>query len=311
MDSDLIDELAALRRGRGVRRPNPRAWIGPRLKEMLTAHAASAATGDDLRRALVEELRSAVKDLPQDLATAYLAANAIAGSDAPLLGERLELVGSRQDRHPRTVRRRLAEADELVAAALARRGEVREAEDAIFRRGWHLDKFSVELRLDLPRPVHLTRRTIRVVAPTLAEITDVFGLPHETGEAVRVEALEGCVLIESVQVSDSVWRSRFALPRVLHEGETHSVGIGVEVPSLEHVEPFVIMAPVRACREFSCRIVVGDSRAHGFERINGVPVIAMQDPGPIGELVASTDGVVTASFREMSPGLAYGIRWAR
>ena len=310
MDTELIRDLAALRRGRGVRRPNPRSWIGARLTKVLTDCVGSMETAEDLRRALIDELWAATAELPKDLASAYLAANAITATEAPLLQERLDLISVQHDRHPRTVRRRLAEADALIAAALARRVELRAAEDAIIRRGWELDSFAVELRLDLPRPVHRTRRTSRVTTDSLREFTDVFGLTPTGEGSIRIEALDGCTLIESKQVSESLWRTRFALPRQLTEGETHTVGISIEVPSAAAVEPFMIMIPVRPCREFRCRVIIGDSGAHSFECIDGLPPLAVQDSGPIGIPMTPVANVVEVGFPDLTCGLAYGLRWS-
>lgn len=256
------------------------------------------------------ELRASVRQLPGDLATLYLAAVAMSDS-APFLSRRLEHAGEVLQRHPRTLQRRLRAADELMAEILTRRAAVRAGESAVMARGWSIVEFSSRLRLGREPTEFVSRRRIRVVVPELTEVTDLFSLPASSADAIEVEALSGCTLTEVRRTAESVWQLRLALPRPLKMGEEHDLALVVRVGNGHPLPPHAVLAPSRACAAFDVTVETGDSGAHDFVRLDGVPLVVLGDEHPSGTPVEVVDGTAHCAFTDLTPGMAYGLVWSR
>lgn len=307
-NQSLVDELRQLRRGRGVRRPQPDRWIGRELRALVDS-AYGPATGEQLRENLITLLRKATVALAPDRRPLYQAA--LDASDlGGLLYDRLDRLAKRMDRNVRTLQRYLNECDHLIAGRLVQDEQLRQAEKQVMRRGWLLDQFSSRLRLDLPQPEYWTTRTIQVTAPELTVVTDVFSMPDpEPDQVLEVEAAEGCTLNAVERISSSMWRVFLDLPRPLTRGETWDLSFVVRVSSPRQVPPYVVIAPARPCAAFRIRVDVGDSGAVDFVKLEGVPLPMLEDPTPVGVPLPISDGAVAYAVTNLQSGLAYGVHW--
>ena len=167
----LAREISALHRGRGLRDPRLSDRVGPTIRAAL--HVDDAAPDFEVRDRVVAALRSAARTLPGDIQRAFLLASALE-SDRPTLAERLDEAAAALDRDPRTVRRRLAQADSAVALVLERGARQQPAmEDA-----WYIE--SMSSHVDISEDEARTRAT-KVIVPTqggLRRISERISLPN-------------------------------------------------------------------------------------------------------------------------------------
>src|SRR2546423_7989957 len=104
--AELVRDLKALRKGRGVFASQIGGRIGEALREVCgVADNDGPAT---IRRKVTERLLELAAELPADLRVAVLAAFAMCPEvQLPLYQDRVNWAASRLDRDPRTVRRRI------------------------------------------------------------------------------------------------------------------------------------------------------------------------------------------------------------
>ena len=100
----LIEQLAALHRGRGVRRAQLGGWLTDPLRQALGI--SDGMLEAELVRRTFASLKDATRGLPEDLRVVFLVASGIASSER-LLTERLAQAADHLDRGERTVQRRL------------------------------------------------------------------------------------------------------------------------------------------------------------------------------------------------------------
>lgn len=113
----LLRDLKALHHGRGIRRAKVRSWLGPELADILgvAPHHADA----DVRVALARLLARHSQPLPRDLRHLFRLGVGLE-TDLPYLEDRLGEASEQYDRSTRVLRRRLRDAEILVADALLR-----------------------------------------------------------------------------------------------------------------------------------------------------------------------------------------------
>jgi hypothetical protein len=84
----------------------------------------------------------------------------------------------------------------------------------------------------------------------------------------------------------------------------------VTVSSDLHIPPYNAVAPLRPCDRFECRVrFAPDRRPTRIQRVDGLPTSVFNDPVGTRHLLP-TAGTVVTTFRDLAPGLAYGLRWA-
>lgn len=201
-------EIAALHRGRGLRRPD--LHIGPGLHAALQLEPRASL--DEVRDHLVAALRASATSLPKDLQLVFLNAAALTASDRSL-GGRLSHAAAALDRDPRTIRRRLAQANVGVATALVR-GTRRPVE---MGNAWFIQEFEAITDLRGERPV-LTARKIAV--PTLGGVHLVkegFGLPRTSPDRPdpQIRVVEG----GARRIDQSRGRERVVFPRPARQAD--------------------------------------------------------------------------------------------
>ncbi|WP_327635308.1 hypothetical protein OHB24_35670 [Kribbella sp. NBC_00482] len=307
----LAKELDNLHRGRGVYAADVVDRLGPWLSALIFGdNEPDRALGRGLISA---HLFDAARTLQPDLEKVFLAGLGV-GDDSPYLTARLEKVGIELDRGPRTILRRLREANRAVAQVLERRTRVGDDQNPLVARGWYVDRIESHAIIG-DRPQFIGIRDIHVTQNGLTTLCESFSVPHVVGgpdgAGIEVEPTEGCEEIEIDRYSASSWLLTMHLPRPLDTGETHRVGVSVTMPSRDFIRPYNALAPVRRTRSFRASVRFEDGAQAGHVwRYDGVPPPVIEDRQPTGHsLTPNDDHCVAADWPNIRQGLAYGIGW--
>ncbi|MEU8635148.1 hypothetical protein AB0C38_23460 [Amycolatopsis sp. NPDC048633] len=294
--SELVRELKTLRKGRGLAgRVEDR--IGPLLRS-----ACSVADGDGMvaiREKVSDRLTGLAADLPEDLRVAALAAFAIcAEARQPLYQDRVRWAAHRLDRDPRTVRRRVDEAIDLLAELASSPS----SSPAASGDQWHTSSLAIACVVD--PPLILERRRIVADQEGLQSLELAVSLPAGRPSAT---VLYGGTLVDRGMETSSRWGYGLELPRPMSRGESWEVGILFQPPSLR---PYMVTVPRQPCDEFDLRVRFGRVPPPEVWVLNGAFQRDVSDPGYRGRpSQMDSSGEVHLRFRGLMPGLAYGARW--
>ncbi|WP_410595368.1 hypothetical protein [Amycolatopsis sp. lyj-23] len=278
--ADLVSELKSLRKGRGLQASRLPERVGPCLR---AACAVSEADGMmTIRDKVSGRLSELSLQLPEDLRVAVLAAFAItAEARQPLYQDRVRWAALRVDRDPRTVRRRVDEAIELLA------------------------------ELAMSAPPGAPPGTYHTAALTVAVVTEescVFEQHRVSADedgvgsfALAIPAAKGLVLYGGTLTEGTV-----ELPTPLRRGESW------EFAAVFTVEPEsqLVYVPGHRCEVFDLRLRFGKEAPPEVLALDGAFERDVPDPGYRGrKLQVDAAGEVHLQFRHLTPGLAYGARW--
>jgi len=310
--AQLAEELDLLHRGRGFNADDVMDRLGPILATIVFSdNEPDPAYGRDLLR---RWLLAAAGDLPDDLRQVFLVASGLRNTE-PQLTRRLESLADEQVVSTRTVRRRLREADRLVAAALEFRSHETPDENPFAVRGWYVDRLESIAHLDLDRPVFESLRDIIVTHDDVEQICESWSIPKPPDELLPehldLTATEGCEITGLTKISPSTWRVTLDLPGKLEKRRLHRVGLRIALPSHSYVQPFNAFVPVRRTRSFRAEVrYSADNGISDAWRINGLPPLAMDDYVPIGDHFDLAGGEpLVAEWNTVRRGLGYGIGW--
>lgn len=309
----LDRELSALCRGRGLQDPKILDRVGPTVREALGIRYSDDAA--EQRRQLLVGLYEASRSLPQDLRTVFIHAMGFDPASAAYIGDRLKTVGSRLDRHARSVRRRLTQARRHLAEDLASRLGRAASTNRYVGTGWRVESLHALLRLDLPAPRLTESREIIATDAGLNNITANVSLrsspPPAAPPLLDVVAEEGCTVASSEQVSASHWRYELTLPSPLQLGERHRYAVTFITSSLRYFRPFYVLEPFRDVRTFSAEVHFGSPPvARHAWLLDGVPPAVIEDsPATAPDFDTKTSSVIRVEFDWARPGLCYGLHW--
>ncbi|HMS18254.1 MAG TPA: hypothetical protein PKA37_15525 [Planctomycetota bacterium] len=306
--TSISAEIAALHKGRGLRDPRLGRRVGPALRAAL--HITDPATEPQVRDRVVAAIRSAAQTLPSDLRTAFLLASALT-TDAPTLSGRLAKAATALDRDPRTVRRRLAQANDAVAVVLERGSRPQPAmEDA-----WYIESLSSLVEINAPR---VRTRATKVIVPTQGGATRVserFSLPNAPSDLCGIAEPEisvnaGGKLLD-VQRRGTVWSYDVELHEPMVVGVQQEIITEIGFPSMSLLAPVVIMVPIRPCRFFDITVDFGQPPiTEAAWLVDGdYPTTLADSPAPSTRLEVPESGRLRAAFSGLRAGLAYGLRW--
>lgn len=305
----MLQDLKALHSGRGLRRVNLRASIGPDLGAAVGA--ASHGTDAELRAALGRFLARHSQPLPDDLRHLFRMAVGLEANH-PTLEQRMELVGQTQDRSVRVLRRRLREAEELVAdSVLDQQAGQGNWWDAV---GWQW--LGIGLHLVLRRDAVLTMdQEVLALADGQRFVHGMFTIPRlDPHEEPTFEAVAGVTLLQVERTSPTGWRLSYELPRELAVGESLLTQVRMRLPRASALQPYLAIAPVR---DYPRAVVEVDfGTRSGVQSCWVLEGVLPSDLGEPGTLPAARDarpasGLVRREFTSMHVGLAYGIAWQR
>jgi hypothetical protein len=309
----LVKELKTLRKGRGVFTGDIHRRVGPGLR------AACEVTENDgpgeIRRKVAARLENFAADLPPDLCTAITVGFAL-GTETrfPHYEDRVERVAQELRCLPRTARRRIDEGvqhiAELIAESLAR------TEYSAQAISWHTTELCVEVALDGPGPEIVEHRRVVSHRDHLTELdlavtlASAGGHPEVRQDDLRVDVVYGGTLAK--QRMESSERVGFVLvpPSPLARGEAHVFACQYSFAGERGLRQHLVCVPRYPCDLFDLRVRFG--AAHRVWLVHGTfqrDVDDHRSPGE--ELPVDPAGEVHVRFRDLSPGLAYGLRWAR
>jgi hypothetical protein len=311
----LIKELKTLRKGRGlfVRQIGER--VGPALREACNVLETDGPT--EIRRKVSERLEALAADLPEDLEIAILAAFALhADARLPFYQERVRWTAQRLNRDDRTARRRIDEAiDRLaeLAATVARETQATQ----VSTTGWHTDKLRISLALDQPAPEAFEFRRVVADRDRVSELDLAMTLtaPPEREypipeEALRLDVFYGGRLIQKNMETTDRFGFVLELPQPLNREARHDFALRYRVLN-GHMQPHYVCVPKHRCDLFELHVRFDlDRLPERVWRLNDAFQRDVDDPAPTGEILApDSAGEVHTTFRRLTPGLAYGLRW--
>ncbi|MFV0405381.1 MAG: hypothetical protein ACK5LN_00925 [Propioniciclava sp.] len=307
MDRDVfIEELKVVPKGRGVRRSSLHSWLGPNLK--AAAGIDNSMSDEDARHALVALLKRSTETLPVDLRWVLFTAVGVS-VDTRRLGDRYAEIQKCLQCSSRTVRRKLREAETMVADVLAHAGS--SSEGSMASEGWQWVRQHYEVALDEHARLRLRRR-LRVLADRRTVLEEALLLPstEEGSQDVRFTAGEGLSSLEATQVSPRQWTIRMALAGELRRGEEADTTLEVWVREARSLPAFMAVMPVRPLPEVSVRVDFGSPAAAGSAwRIEGQLPVDLHVRRPGAPSIDPDAPALIQAFPHPQPGFAYGVAW--
>lgn len=301
----LRTELRALCRSWGVQTAN--LTIGPAARARLAAIGVPPE-----RSALVEWIHNGLKSLPveqQTAASAGLALHPAVESDR-FLDQRMDWLGRSINRDTRTARRRLDEALERLAEALATEPDPPSAPpDA----DWFLRAVRTLVVLDQGAPEVIEERTFVAVVDGLDSVTVAMSVPHR-GEAgppdIDAQVLSGARLLGKNRPYPSHVEFILKLPRALAANERHRLVLRYRLGAGQHMTPRYALTPFNRCDTFELRVRFGEPVPTVW-RLSGLPPRTLDDDlSDLESLVSDPVGEVYVQFTGLERGRSYGLRWA-
>lgn len=313
--SKIVAELAELRRGRGLVADDLHTRVGPGLWQ--AAGILGSDTPAAVRRKLVLYLTDLCGQLPDDLRLAALAALALhQEAEGKYLNQRIDWLASHFDRDPRTARRRIDQAFQLLSQYVDDQQNGQFDNNPNAPSGWYVESMRAMLRMDLD-PAQLTEeRRIVAVVDQLDEIVVSFSAPKDatlqSNDRIVAEMIYGGEIVEEHREARGHARFVVRLPHPLNLGQRHEYGIRFVAYPRASMRPYYVLIPYRRCEHFTVRVRFGVAwRPSLIWRLNGIPSRVLDDFTPRDDLL-TLDPVseITLEFHHLTQGLSYGLQWA-
>jgi hypothetical protein len=319
-EGHLYTELAALRKGWGLRRPKVRDRLGPELRKLCgvddsTTHSAA-------RDKITSLLTRALGVLPDEVA---LAARVMMAMEPDYtdqtLTRRQERLANAWNVDPVTVRRRCDAALEQVSTHLAEHGwelagDIVDDVDAFNVNDWYTVSCSTILRLDKATPEATEIRQIVSLKEGLAKVAIGFALPRPRSETrarmgMDVEMEFGGELEANRQPSAEYFVQYIRFPHPLASGEEHTFGRTVRVPPGQLMASHYVVFPRHRVDHFELRVKFDQRRLPKIVwRVSAIPYHVSEADGPTRDLLeVDSVGEVTTVFTRLKPSFGYGLCW--
>ena len=298
---DLISDLKVLRKGRGLFVSRIDERVGMTLRTLCEVTDSDGSA--EIRHKVGERLGSWAKKLPPDLRLAVMAAFAIApDARLPLYQDRVNLAAEKLNRDPRTARRRIDDGIHHLAQLVAALASKQTAGPHGATR-WHTAELRATLVLDRDRPEVLEQRRI------VADVDDVSEVDLTVPPAtIAVELFHGGTLVPSAGGHPGGYALR--LPEPLRHGQSHDFALHARLGRGQHTRPWFVYVPDNPCASLDLRVRF--DRRQAPARVTAFEHVLPRD------FPSATDGTtvyadaaceVQASFTDLEPGKAYGVRW--
>lgn len=315
---DLVAELKALRKGRGIQAPHIVDRVGPAIRAICGIDENDDAAS--VRQKVIARLTTLASSLSPDL---QIGVRAAFGLDDELhtqfYKDRLKWAEVELERNTRTVRRRIDDA----IVRLAELAVHRLAPEAHPRRPppdgrWHNAEIRQSLALDQVRPDALELRRIVADEDGVDELDlaltltapgrDTRAAPSDAG----IDVIYGGRLRQLRMESTDRIGYRLVLPHPLRLGEEHEFALRLRALGERKLEPHLVCVPRHRCDVCEVRVRFPEDRLPvRVERLTGVFQRDIADPHHEAEqLELDPLGEVRTRFTHLTPGLAYGIRWS-
>jgi hypothetical protein len=310
----LAEELRSLRKGRGMRHVTVLTRLGPETKRLFQINESDGAVA--ARAKATATVNHLLRDETREVRLAVLAALALhpETTHRDLSGRRLWLARQLHCQE-RTARRRVDEAFELLVQAAAE-SDLEAVPDPPALHDWHIRRMDAVLRLDVPSPELIDRRTITFVKSGIGEIVAQLSLPRPSRDAsqphdVHAEIQYGGQIRARERPADQYFRWIVELPRRFCAGETHDYGIVYRLPPGQSMAPHYVLQPLAPCEAFDVTVRFDPNRLPRLVwRLNGVVPRVIDEDRPVGETVQPDRfGEVHLTFRNLLQGFAYGVKW--
>lgn len=311
---DLLAELKRVRKGRGLAGAVEGSTVGPVLAQLAGFGEDDAAATKVSKLAKV--LSTLMVDLDEAEAEAISAALAMGAEygGMPLLSKRIERLAAKLAADGRTARRRIDDALAVLAVTAVNSSKPISVDESA-KRGWHARSVRTIVLLGNNGIEVLELRTVVSETLDLRRIYLGFSTPAPDGTAhppqprLQIDALYGGDIVE--RRIETTARTGFALefPRPLKLGEVYDYGVRFRLPPDADVAPYYVLIPRVMCEEFDLRVKF-ETIPEKVELLSGVFQADTQDyvlATPAIEI--DTLGEVRAKFRQLQPGMAYGVRW--
>lgn len=310
----IAAEIKSLRKGRGVHAGSFDQHLGPLLTEFIDAGDGSDIS--ELRQRLTRELNRCAASLPDDLHDVVLASLGIYGQTRhlPYFGDRIDWLAQKSDRTSRTLLRRLAVAEQLLAEEIAKEMTRRGGRTVAAPDGWYLDESAVMLRLDTPTPESHERRRIVATRADLSEVMAWMDVPRDRDQPrmkLEMEIVYGGRLVRREEPSRSRFHFVIQLPAPLQPGDTHEYEMILRVPHGDQMQPHYVVTPECHYNLFDLRVRFDPERLPAWvRRIDGETVRMFADPQPGDQRIAlNALGEAQVRFRNPALYLGYGLQW--
>ncbi|GAB3456377.1 hypothetical protein [Actinophytocola sediminis] len=314
--TDLVVELKTLRKGRGIQAPHVVDRIGPGIRAIC-----AIAENDDpasVRQKVAARLRDLAARLSPDLQIGVTAAFGLDEAlHTPFYKDRLRWAEGELERNTRTVRRRIDDAivqlAELAVHRLAPNGK---ANHPLPNSRWYNAEVRQALVLDAAAPYALEQRRIVSDEDGLVELDLSLTVPAPDATLDPDPPLElaievvygGRLLAQRMESTDRIGY-RLLLPHPLNLGDEHEFALRM-LPGRE-LAPHFVCLPRHRCDRCEVRVrFPPDRRPTSVEQLDGVFQRDIVDPRGAAEPAGiDSCGEVATRFSNLTPGLAYGVRW--
>jgi hypothetical protein len=333
MDVDLErlrKELEFLRKGAGLRHPALLSRLGPniRLLSGISVHDTAAIA----RTKIVDKVEELLRDEPAGVLLVVLVA--LAGHPRAVqatLGERILWLSSDRRYQPRTARRRIDDAFEVLlhaAAASFRSGRGYAGAGRSNPADWWLRSSTALLRLRAPGSgVLMTElseeRTVVFAKDGVEALFCEFSLPRPActnrappaanGDPRRLDisVVHGGTIREVRRATDQHYEFTVELPRRFGVGQSHSYMVRYRLPDGQPMAPHYVLQPFVPCESFDLTVCFDRTRPPRVVwQLDGVAPRLLDEPEPRARVLPLDRlAQVRASFRELSPGRSYGVKW--
>jgi transcriptional regulator with XRE-family HTH domain len=181
---------------------------------------------------------------------------------------------------------------------------------------WFIESFTALLRLNVEPAEALEQRVIVAAVDGLSELKTSLSLPRHPDDADPAHGLESELLYGGmIEVREQPFESYFenviALPRPLARGDRHEYGIIQRIPPGQRMASHYVHVPLRRSDYFKLRVRFSlEDPPQAVWTLYGAPTAVIYERGPAAETtVPDRFGEVTVSFRNLRPGLGYGLCW--
>jgi len=289
-----------LRKGRGLFVSRIDERVGTTLRTVCDVTESDGPA--EIRHKVGEQLGNWAKKLPPDLRVAVMAAFAIApDARLPLYQDRVNLAAEKLNRDPRTARRRIDDGIHHLAQ-LAAAFTQKQNSRLLGATRWHTAELHTTLALDRERPEVLEQRRIIADVDDLSEV-DITVTPA----AIGVDMFHGGTLVPRGS-------RRFAyslrLPEPLQQGQSHDFALRARLGREQHARPWFGCVLEHPCATLDLRVRFDrrrvPARVTAFEHVHPRDFVSATE-GVV--VYADAAGEVQASFTDLTPGMAYGVRW--